>query len=69
MIREMIAEREILEKALESTKANFSRVEADYRQVRGQVQANEGEMAKMKGSINVRVLFDMKLTICPFDAV
>ena len=60
MIREMIAEREILEKALESTKSNFTRVEADYRQLRGAVQANEAEMAKMRGTINVRVLFDMK---------
>jgi early endosome antigen 1 len=54
MIREMIAEREILEKALESTKANFSRVEGDYRQVRATLQANESEMAKMKGTINAQ---------------
>jgi len=52
MIREMIAEREILEKALESTKSSFTRIDADYRQLRNEAKARAGEMAQMKGTID-----------------
>ena len=58
MIREMIAEREILEKALESTKSSFTRIDADYRQLRNEAKARAGEMAQMKGTIDVRFLCD-----------
>ena len=53
MIREMITEREILEKSLASTKENFSRVEADYRKSNHQLKDLSAQMGQARQSLNV----------------
>ena len=61
MIREMIAEREILEKALESTKSNFTRIDVDYRQLCNEAKVRSGELSQLRGTINVSwFLIDMR---------
>lgn len=53
MIREMIAEREIIEKSLSSTKENFSRIEADYQETRAQLKLKTDELLTARQSITV----------------
>ena len=55
MIREMIAEREIIEKSLSSTKENFSRIEADYQETRAQLKLKTDELLTARQSITVSV--------------
>ena len=57
MIREMITEREILEKSLASTKENFSRVEADYRKSNHQLKDLSAQMGQARQSLNVSQVF------------
>ena len=57
MIREMIAEREIIEQSLSSTKENFSRIEADYKETRVQLKLKTDELLVAKQSITVSFRF------------
>ena len=61
MIREMIAEREIIEQSLSSTKENFSRIEADYKETRVQLKLKTDELLVAKQSITVSFRFKLAI--------